>query len=81
MAHQKDIKIYNNINETYEIIDIICNHGPEMDITILGSYHNSTILYVHPYTSYKTLMKIFIKFHQNMEVSFKKFKKTIIFTF
>ena len=81
MASETVIKASNNINETYEIVDVVANHDPGLVVQVHGLYRNNS-LSVKPYEDIQSLIKIVVCPMKNAYVIrflIFFFKKTIFF--
>lgn len=59
MASETVVKASNNINETYEIVDVVTNHDPGLVVQVQGLYRNNS-LSVKPYEEIQSLIKIVV---------------------
>lgn len=59
MASEIVVKASNNINETYEIVDVVTNHDQALVVQVQGLYRNNS-LSVKPYEEIQSLIKIVV---------------------
>ena len=59
MASETVVKASNNINETYEIVDVVANHDQGLVVQVHGLYRNNS-LSVKPYEEIQNLINIVV---------------------